>query len=106
MHHGPAVQLEFLSRKDNSAVSELSACYTGISPALEPEQLAPVVPITQEDRRRFLLNYVQKVDPQIMEQFADHAPNQVRLQEHPARRVLPNGRKRMFQLTSKALSSS
>lgn len=30
-----------------------------------------------EDRRRFLLNYVQKVEPQIMEQFAEHAPAQV-----------------------------
>lgn len=30
-----------------------------------------------EDRKRFLLNYVQKVEPQIMEQFAQHAPPQV-----------------------------
>ena len=26
------------------------------------------------------MSYVQKVDPQIMEQFVDHAPNQVRFQ--------------------------
>ena len=51
----------------------------------------------QEDRRRFLLNYVQKVDPQIMEQFADHAPNQV-LQEPRAQAPLPKGRKCMLQL--------
>lgn len=30
-----------------------------------------------EDRRRFLLSYVQKVDAEIMEQFAEHAPVQV-----------------------------
>ena len=46
---------------------------------------------TQEDRRRFLLGYVAKVDPQIMEQFADHAPNQV-FARAPSLRVLPSSR--------------
>ena len=40
---------------------------------LSPGLLAQVA----EDRRRFLLSYVQKVDAEIMEQFAQHAPVQV-----------------------------
>ncbi len=44
----------------------------------EPWPAGRMLAQVAEDRRRFLLSYVQKVDAEIMEQFAEHAPVQVR----------------------------